>query len=284
MFKCITAKPVFIYLYQIVFMQLRSRFTRKAVGIVAAITFLTVFGGVILLLLNSKSIKISSQDKFYIQQFLSDWHYTKAPEYVHRSFETELNFISLVQDSVLSNITGEQIPHVYFGNVSYYYKKRQGICYDRAVLIEKILSTYNFKFRHVYIFFGKETQKPAVTDFFKNYIISHAALEVKTKKGWIAIGTDANWLGISKNGQAKNYYDVRKELEATKGNPKWQKNITIGTGVWNTQGYHFRFIYGIYSRHGDFFTDASSADSTSLFTGKRHFLPDYNLRMLLDNL
>jgi hypothetical protein len=184
---------------------------------------------------------------------------------------------------VLSAITGEQIPHTYFGNVRYYYTNRQGICYDRAVLLEKLLLLYKFAFRHVYIYFGGE-KTPGVTEFFKQHITSHAALEVKTIKGWMAIGTDGNWLGITKNGELMNYFDVRKQLEATNGEPVGEKPITIGGNVWKTTGHHFRIVYGIYSRHGDFFIGASSTNSTSLFTNKRHFLPDYNFKMLLYNL
>lgn len=238
---------------------------------------------VIVILLNSKSIELSKEDRVYLHRFLNDWHINEISPDVHKNFETELAFISRIQDSILSNITGEQIPHVYFGNVRYYYQKKQGICYDRAVLMEKILLLYHFKFRHVYIYFGNGA-KPAVTDFLRKNITSHAALEVKTKKGWMAIGTDVNWLGISKNGQVANYYEVRKELEASAGDPHWQKPGTTGSNAWKIAGYHFRIIYGIYSRHGDFFTGASTTNSTSLFTNKRHFLPDYNCRMLLYNL
>jgi hypothetical protein len=250
---------------------------------ITIIITLFIFTCLTFLLLNSKSVEISRQDKIYLHRFLNDWNIHHSENQVHQNLETELNFISLIQDRVLTNITGEQIPHAYFGNVRFYYEKKQGICYDRAVLLEKILLLYNFSFRHVYIYF-RGRQSPTATDFFKRNITSHAALEVKTKKGWMAVGTDANWLGVSDNGHLENYYDIRKELEATNGNPRWQKPMTIGAPLWKSLGYHFRIIYGIYSRHGDFFTGASQVNSTSLFTNKRHFLPDYNFKMLLYNL
>lgn len=237
----------------------------------------------VVILLNSKSVQLSQQDRIYIQRFLNDWHVDKTQEEVHQNFETELSFISLIQDSVLSHITGEQIPHVYFGNVCYYYRNRQGICYDRAILIEKILLFFHFPFRHVYIYFG-ENQQPGVTDFFKKEVKSHAGIEVKTQKGWMAIGTNANWLGIKGNGQLLTFFGLRKELSSTNGNPNLEKPASFGSDFWKEAGYKFRIIYGIYSRHGDFFTGQTSVDSTSLFTGRRHFLPDYNLRMLMYNL
>jgi hypothetical protein len=252
----------------------------KIFGTIVGLLTLVTLG---VFFLNSKSINISKEDDIYLQKFLHDWQIHTTPKEVHRSFETELTFISLIQDSVLSNITGEQIPHAYFGNVRWYYENRQGICYDRAVLLEKILLFYHFPFRHVYIYFG-ENKTPEFTDFFKKHITSHAALEVKTKKGWMAVGTDGNWLGITRDGRLLNYFDVRKQLEATLGTAEGEKPITIGSSLFNDRGYKFRIVYGVYSRHGDFFTGASTTNSTSLFTNKKHILPDYNWRMLLYNL
>jgi hypothetical protein len=252
----------------------------KIIGLIVGV--LTIFA-VAMFLLNSKSIELTKEDRTYIQRFLNEWDIHSTPAEVHQSFETELHFISRIQDSVLTDITGEQIPHVYFANVRWYYEKRQGICYDRAVLMEKILLIYHFPFRHVYIYFGEE-KTPELTDFFKQHITSHAALEVRTKKGWMAVGTDGNWLGATKSEELMNYFEVRKELEATKGEAVGQKPITIGGNVFKSTGYRFRIVYGVYSRHGDFFTGASSTNSTSLFTNKKHILPDYNWRMLLYNL
>lgn len=258
-------------------MQMKRRL--RIVGLFAGVLLLI---GLAILLLNSKSIRLSQQDRLYLQYFLNEWQIHEKPEQIHKSFEHEFNFISIIQDSVLSNITGEQIPHAYFGNVSYYYKNRQGICYDRAVLIEKILLLYDFEFRHVYIYFGKN-KKPSRTDFFKKALKSHAALEVKTKRGWMAIGTDANWLGMDKHQKLLSYYDLREELNKTGGEPQLAKSATVGIPVWKIRGNHYRFVYGVFSRHGDFFEGASGTSSKSLFTGKRHFLPDYNFRMLLYN-
>jgi hypothetical protein len=259
-------------------MQVKSKL--KIVGWFTGLLLVVCFT---ILLSNSRSIHLSQQDRVYLQRFLNDWHIKETQEQVHKSFDNELNFISIIQDSVLANITGEQIPHAYFGNVAYYYQKRQGICYDRAVLLEKMLMLYNFQFRHVYMYFGKQ-KKPAKTDFFKQNVTSHAALEVKTKKGWMAIGTDANWLGITRALKLFNFLDLRKELRASKGIVQLKKTASSGTAVWKIVGYDYRVIYGVYSRHGDFFTGASDNESKSLFTGRRHFLPDYNFRMLLYNL
>jgi hypothetical protein len=252
----------------------------KTIGTIAGVLIITAAA---IFLFNSKSIYLTKEDRTYIQLFLNEWQLHTSPSKVHKNFQTELQLISRIQDCVLSDITGEQIPHAYFGNVRWYFENRQGICYDRAVLLEKLLLLYGFPFRHVYIYFG-ERKPPEFKDFFKKHITSHAALEVKTKKGWMAVGTDGNWLGLTRDGRPINYFEVRKELEGTKGEATGKKPITIGGNVFKSTGYRFRIVYGIYSRHGDFFTGASSTNTTSLFTNKKHILPDYNWRMLLYNL
>ena len=236
----------------------------------------------IILFFNSESIELSQQDKIYLRQFLNDWQISVIPQEVHKSFESEFNFISAIQDRVLSNVTGQQVPHAFFGNVRYYYQSRQGICYDRAVLLEKFLLLYHFPFRHVYLYFG-DKMNPSLSDFFKTNLKSHAALEVKTLKGWMSIGTNANWLGVGGSQKLLDFYDLRRELVATKGVPRLQKTPSIGTPFWKVPGYQYAIIYGVYSRHGDFFTEDTINGGRSLFTGQRHFLPDYNLRMLLYN-
>jgi hypothetical protein len=256
--------------------------SRRWLKRIVLIAGLFTIAAIAIFLLNSKSIELTKEDRTYIRRFLNVWHIQSTPAEVHQNFGTELRFISRIQDSVLTDITGEQIPHVYFGNVRWYYENRQGICYDRAVLLEKLMLFYHFSFRHVYLYFG-EQKTPDLAEFFKEHIKSHAALEVKTKRGWMAIGTNDNWLGITAAGQLMNYFDVRKQVNITKGGPIGEKPTTIGGSIWGLTGYNFRIIYGVYSRHGDFFTGASSTNSTSLFTGKKHILPDYNWRMLLYN-
>lgn len=261
---------------------MKSAKIRKRLGITAAIIGLMLIVLFAILFFNSESIELSQNDKVYLRRFLSDWQIQARPENVHRDFESEYHFISIIQDKVLANLTGEQIPHAFFGNVRYYYQNRQGICYDRAVLIEKILLLYHFPFRHAYLYFGKN-RTPSMTDFFKTQLKSHAALEVNTEKGWMAVGTNANWLGIDSNGKPLDFHALSQELRSSQGNPHLLKAGSSGTSFWKVPGYHFRILYGLYSRHGDFFTGDTANGSRSLFTGHRHVLPDYNLRMLLYN-
>lgn len=242
---------------------------------------LFIFSFIILLLLvfyNNQHISINNSDRYYLELFLQKWHIAQTPQTVHRSFDNELNFISTIQDSVQSEMQLVKIPHQYFGNVRFYYENHKGFCYDRAILLEKLLNYYNFSFRHVYIYFGTNGSPATFIDFFKKKRPSHAALEVLTRRGWMAVGTNANWLGLTANNQLLTFGQLRERLN--QGILKFRKMVTLGVPFWNENNTKFRFIYGLYSRHGDFFTNHSVQKSAFGFP---HFLPDYNLRMLLYN-
>jgi hypothetical protein len=235
-----------------------------------------LFLPVVLLILCSVYPSINSEDKKYIQAFVSDWKLPVNVDSVHNSFENEVAFITKVQDSVIYTIHQEEIPHKFFGSVSYYYNNRKGFCYDRAVLMEKIFSYYHFSFRHAYIYFGNDSTKVGVDDFFKRRLASHGVVEVKTKKGWMTVETIANWIGLDKDNQVLDLSKLRNELSG--GTFSFTRNITAGNCFWIEHGIHFKFIYGLYSRHGDFFDH-----SNTTVLGLPHFLPDYNLKMLFYN-
>lgn len=137
----------------------------------------------LILFVNSKSIALTAQDKNYLQLFLRDWHLNVSQEQVHKDFNSELNFISTVHDSVIAEIKHQEIAHQFFGDVSFYYKQRKGYCYDRSVLMEKFLAYYHFPFRHVYVYFGDNNRGPGIFGIFKRKLASHALTEVKTSKG-----------------------------------------------------------------------------------------------------
>jgi hypothetical protein len=243
--------------------------------------FLFVISLFVVVCYNSQSIRLSDRDKEYLLKFQHDWHFTPSEADVHKDFNSELNFISLVQDSVVADVKHQEIPHRFFGDVSYYYNNRKGFCYDRAVLMEKFFTLYQFPLRHVYIYFGKDGKEAILENFFERDASSHAALEVKTKKGWMAMGTNGNWIGVTAKGEVLTFRDLRNQLK--KGRPNFKKEMTEGEAFWTGKGSNYRFIYGIYSRHGDFFSHTNENLSSSLVQPPFHILPDYNLKMLFYN-
>ncbi|HEV7334066.1 MAG TPA: hypothetical protein VGN63_23745 [Flavisolibacter sp.] len=233
----------------------------------------------ILFVCGSKSVVNSQKDLQYIQAFTKLWQLRPDVATVHNSFEDEIQLIHALQDSVVLGFRSEEIAHKYFGDISYYYTNRKGLCYDRAVLMEKILRYYGFSFRHAYVYFGEKGKMPSTTSLLRKGLSSHALFEVKTSKGWMAIGTNSNWLGLSSNNEILTIKDLREKIR--KGTLRFKLGEPAIQPFWTDYGANFKVVYGLYSRHGDFFTNQNST-ATSLFSNLI-LLPDYNYRMLLYN-
>lgn len=234
----------------------------------------------LLLVLNSKSVVNTSEDKQFIEAFSKEWQLPRNSDSIHASFESEVAFIARLQEAAVKTVHHEEIPRRYFGNVKYYFTNRKGQCYDRAVLLEKFFTYYGFPFRHLYLFFDPKGQYPSALNFFKRNIPSHALVEVKTKKGWMAIGTNANWIGLTRENEAITIGELRKRVGAN--SLALRNEATVGQCFWEVSADRFRYIYGIYSRHGDFFSSSKDTGHASLLPSF-HILPDYNLRMLFAN-
>ena len=241
---------------------------------------LTAFLGVLLIVFNSKSVTLSKEDEAFIKTLSGEWRLPDNTDSIHASFKNEIAFVTALQNNVLQEIAHKEIPLEYFGDLHFYFTEKKGYCYDRAVLLEKFLKYNGFSFRHLYLYFGEENQTPAFSSLFKKGLASHALLEVKTKKGWMVIGTNANWIGLSDKEEVLDVAQLRKRIN--QNNLVLRTGATVGTCFWKEKGGHFRYLYGVYSRHGQFFSHPKGGESASLFS--IHFLPDYNFSMLLDNI
>lgn len=228
------------------------------------------------------SLKVSKDDKQYIQLFLADWKLNAPEDQIHQNLETELAFISAVQDSVIYSVRHDSISFDSVGIVGCYYRGRRGQCFDRAILLEKFFTVAGFKVRHIYTFFNERSQKIRNLEIFKKGLTSHALLEVKTKKGWMVVGTNSNWIGMNKQGEILDLLQLRKQLVA--GTLVLNKQPTIRVPFWEQLniGAGFKVLYGIYSRHGEFF-ESVPVESSMNYIGVGNPFPDYNLRMLLYN-
>lgn len=225
---------------------------------------------------------VTKEDKQYINLFLKEWNINSSPADVHRDFESEYAFISRVQDSIVGKICHSYVSTEHIGAVKKYYKERQGYCYDRAVMLEKFFIYYGFTIRHVFVYFNPDNTLPDRSDFFSRELLSHAMLEVKTKKGWMAVGTSCNWLGVQEGGELLDTYDLRRKLadNMLHLSKKGDRGVPFYATLKNRE--RFKIIYGVYSRHGDFFR-SKPLESGLNAVGVHCRIPDYNLRMLLYN-
>jgi transglutaminase-like putative cysteine protease len=228
--------------------------------------------------------KVSSTDTTYIDSFLVKWNITRDKSQIHTSFENQVVFVEQVQDSIIKNFTHRIIPDEQVGDVEFYYKNKIGLCFDKSILMEKIFASYGFTVRHVFCYFLYDSNPTTVTDFFKRRLFSHALLEVKTQKGWMALGSNGNWVGIDSSNNPLTIFQVRDRLE--KGNLVLKKiKPEVGANFFESLpiASNFLIAYGIYSRHGQFIR-SSPVETTLNRLGLEAKIPDYNLRMLLYNL
>ena len=224
---------------------------------------------------------VTATDRAYIDSFLTEWKFPAQTDSIHSSFDKEIEFISTVQDGVLQSIRHDMIKYNQVGDCKIYYTGRKGSCYDRAIFMEKIFSTYGFPIRHLYLYFNSDSTHIQSLDIFNKGLTSHAMLEVKTKKGWMLVGTNGNWLAMDQQKNPLKIQQVREVLKKGAFTP--YKKTSIGITFYETFQIpsNFKVIYGVYSRHGEFLQSPLEKGLHAI--GVPSFVPDYNLRMLLYN-
>jgi len=120
-----------------------------------------------------------------------------------------------------------------------------------------------------------------MTDLFKKELPSHAMLEAKTIKGWMAVDTRDLWIGLTKAGEVT---DIAQTLE------QLQKGLTSQTIEQPTELSHlgdkagnFGMVYGLYSRNGNFLRPGR-LEAFIEWIGMHIDVPDYNAYMMLQNI
>lgn len=241
-----------------------------------------LIGLLLIFLLFNSSPRVTPEDKKFLLTFLKDWKIELVNEQIHQNQQTEIDFISKIQDSVMATISHNTIPFDSAGNVHCYYTNRKGLCFDRALLLEKFCQLAGFQIRHIYIYFNNKGELPTRSDFFNVGLTSHAMFEVKTKKGWMAVGTNSNWLAEDKSGSPLTLGEIRKRL--TDNTLQIRKDATFGIPFFRKlkKADAFRFVYGVYSRHGQFL-QSDPVEPALISIGMKSHIPDYNIGMLFSN-
>lgn len=77
------------------------------------------------------------------------------------------------------------------------YLRRQGICYDRSRVLEKMFLYLGLETRHVSLF-EREPETNAFTTLLFHHVHSHAVSEVLTSRGWMIVDSNIPWLGLDR--------------------------------------------------------------------------------------
>ena len=140
----------------------------------------------------SKDLK--SEDIPYIEFYLEGIEIQNLSEL---QYEDELSLIKKIQSRLLEiSPKGEiGIPHNQERRPKDLFQFGEGLCYDRSFTLELIFKKIGFSTRHVGLFEDIPNQN-SILDLTQKGISSHAITEVKTKKGWLIVDSNKNWLAL----------------------------------------------------------------------------------------
>lgn len=220
---------------------------------------------VVVLLAHDVPTELSPDDKSYAVRILSQAGYDPArmQSDTRTDFEAEVRTIVEVQDAVLTAAPENRgIPLGSERELKDVFERKYGLCYDRSRAIEKVLSWLGFETRHVSVYSTASTS-PAMA-LFTPQSASHAVSEVRTRKGWMAIDSNARWIGLDADRNPVSLGDIQES-----GLRSWAAEAR--DPIDDILEKPFVQIRGLYSRHGQFYPP---------FTP----VPDYNLRQILSNV
>jgi hypothetical protein len=224
-----------------------------------------VAASVLLVYLGNVDNELTTQDKSSINTIVGQSIINSG--FKPESYLKELILIREAQKAVLEiSKKGKGIPEGHSREPADLLLLKTGLCYDRSRVIEKILRLYGMETRHASIFSNPDSLNQ-ISILAKSNLPSHAITEAKTKKGWIVVDSNSRWIALSTDSIP---YDLKSIRNNNRSNGiKWIEPIE---GIQDHKIYqdNFLIIYGLYSRHGQFYPPYN-------------FIPDFNLRELINN-
>lgn len=162
------------------------------------------------------------------------------------SFDEQVRAIRMVQDKVLDAAPLDRgIPLGQTRNLADVIKAGHGLCYDRSRAIEDALRVLGLKVRHVSVY--STAEKPPVQALLTPGIESHALSEVLTRRGWMLVGSNTRWISLRRDGRPLSIAQLRTVAPADRTDIDGTPAPPI------FQNPEFTWLYGLYSRHGDFY-------------------------------
>jgi len=215
-----------------------------------------------ILIYNQVDNSLTIEDMEYIKLILQDTNVTTVSK--RRSYEKEIDIITMVQSAVLRIAPGNiGIPYGAQREPKDVYSAKSGLCYDRSRVIEKILRYLSFQTRHISIYSTEKTHGSFLS-LITPGVSSHAVTEVLTSEGWVVVDSNDSW--ISLDGQRNPISIKQIQSDVDPGSISWSQPIP--NGIYKKP---FAFVYGLYSRHGQFYPPYN-------------FIPDINYRELVQNV
>ena len=198
--------------------------------------------------------RISSQDISYIEKMISEAGYNPDDFRNPQNFEDEINCILAVQAAVFKASPDiELIPKGTPREPRDLYEARYGYCSDRARTMDKAYRHFGLPCLYVSLFRNHPDYSflqillMKGDEKYKNH--SHALLEVKTSKGWIAVDTRSRWISLTPDYRPLSLQAMQKFKAVS--DEKWSDKCT--EAPYKSFNFPFYIAYGLYSRHGLFY-------------------------------
>jgi len=227
----------------------------KKIAIAAAA--LMILGAVAITLLGQVPTAITQEDRQAAVQMMADNEnlLSSTPD----SFEDEVATIKTVQMAVLGAApVNKPIAHNSPRELTQLIEAGHGLCFDRSRAIEKLLTMAGFKVRHVSVY-STATTGTAFRALLTPQVPSHALSEALTTRGWMVIDSNVPWIGLTKDGDVVGVKDLGSHYEWASGQP---------LEIFETD---FTYVYGLYSRHGEFYEPYTP-------------VPDFDVKQLIYNV
>ncbi|REJ75487.1 MAG: hypothetical protein DWQ47_08410 [Acidobacteria bacterium] len=238
------------------------KFGKAAKWTLGGVAVLATFLVVALLYAHSVSNEVTDEDRSSVREYLTD----VEPPQPGISFESDVEFIRMVQDSVLTVAPENKgIPFGQPREPKDLLEAKKGLCFDRSRVIEKILRIYGFETRHIFIYTTKATGS-SLRSFITPGVGSHAVSEVRTAKGWLVVDSNDRWISLDSNGDPRGMEDLADSLFKGREVSWKEEPPEIYTKL-----HPYTFVYGLYSRHGEFYPPYNA-------------IPDVNYGELLYNI
>lgn len=217
-------------------------------GLIAMIVFLAV---------HNVPRKITEEDKEYLTIIFGGIY----EEQENLTFEEEIAYIDTLIRHLHQNYIMLPIDYGQPREPQNLHENSGGLCYDYSRSIEKQLMLSGFEIRHVAVY---KREGGFFQTILSPGVYSHSLTEVKTKKGWLIVDSNARFYAQDAKQKIYSYKQLVKE-EST---PDWKLPVPKKlVRFYNPDVY---YVYGLYSRHGQFYPPYN-------------FVPDYNLRELFYN-
>ena len=170
---------------------------------------------------------------------------------VSATFEQEIDFIAAAQDAVLARAPENKgLPMGSTREPKSLYRARYGLCCDRGRAIEKALTLFGFKVRHISAYSTDETGS-AIVSLLTPQVDSHAVTEVETSRGWLLVGSNARWISLDSGSRPWSAAELKRVVDFQLSLPEWSpKSHAAMNGLFSKS---FVYLPGLYSRHGQFY-------------------------------